>query len=247
MSKDDRRKRKSSSARTSLARALSKLRLASRAEARRLILAGRVRVNGRIVTAPDVRVIPERLKVEIDGLEAAPPERSRHLAFHKPRGTVTTRHDPDGRPTVFDVLGEAGRGLVAVGRLDRASTGLLLFTTDTQLANRLTDPDNRVRRRYVVTVRGRVTADTARRMESGIDVEASTGRRERLSAQRVEIRKASGRETHLIVDLVEGRNREIRRLFEAAGHEVTRVHRIAFGSVELGDLRPGQWREVEGL
>ena len=243
MSKDDRRKRKSSSGKkTSFARALSKRRLASRAEARVLIESGRVRVNGRVVTNPNLRVIPERLKVEIDGQAAAPPERSRHLAFHKPRGTVTTRHDPDGRPTVFDVLGDAGRGLVAVGRLDRASTGLLLFTTDTKLANRLTDPANRIRRRYVVTVRGRVAPETARRIEAGFDVRSSTGSTERLSAERVEIRKPSGRETHLIVNLVEGRNREIRRLFEAAGHEVTRVHRIAFGSVELGDLQPGQWR-----
>ena len=247
MSPDAPPKRTSSSANVSLARALSKRRLASRAEARRLILAGRVRVNGRVVTDPDLRVTPERLEIEIDGQRPTSPDSPRHLAFHKPRGTVTTRQDPEGRPTVFDVLGDAGHGLVAVGRLDRASTGLLLFTTDTQLANRLTNPANRIRRRYVVTVRGRVSSNTARRIESGIDVESSKGRREQLMAQRVEIRKASGRETHLIVDLVEGKNRELRRLFEAAGHEVTRVHRIAFGSVELGDLQPGHWREVKAL
>jgi 23S rRNA pseudouridine2605 synthase len=246
MSKDARRRPKSSSGKVSLARALSKRRLASRAEARRLIEAGRVHVNGRVVTNPDLRVTPEQLNIEIDGQVAAPIASPRHLAFHKPRGTVTTHRDPEGRPTVFDVLGDAGRGLVAVGRLDRASTGLLLFTSDTQLANRLTDPANRVRRRYVVTVRGRVAPETAKRLEAGIDVRSSTGA-ERLGAERVEIRKASGRETHLIVDLVEGRNREIRRLFEAVGHDVTRVHRIAFGSVELGDLQPGQWRVIDKL
>lgn len=229
----------------SLSRALSKRRLASRAEARRLISAGRVRINGRIVTNPDLRVTPERLQIEIDGRPAAPAGTPRHLAFHKPRGVVTTRRDPEGRPTVFDVLGDAGRGLVAVGRLDRASTGLLLFTNDTQLANRLTDPKHRVRRRYVVTVRGRVAPGTAALLEAGVDVRTSAGTSERLAAGRVEIRKASGRETHLIVDLVEGRNREIRRLFEAAGHEVTRVHRIAFGDIELGDLPPGEWRTIE--
>jgi 23S rRNA pseudouridine2605 synthase len=247
MSKDARRKRTSSFGKVSLARALSKRRLASRAEARRLIEAGRVRVNGRVVANPERRVTPERLEIQIDGETAAPPAAPRHLAFHKPRGTVTTRHDPEGRPTVFDVLGDAGRGLVAVGRLDRASTGLLLFTTDTQLANRLTDPKSRIRRRYAVTVRGRVTPETATRIESGIDVNTSTGSTERMSAERVEIRKVSGRETHMIVDLVEGKNREIRRVFEAAGHDVTRVHRIAFGSIELGDLQPGQWKKLVKL
>jgi 23S rRNA pseudouridine2605 synthase len=224
-----------------LDRALSKLGLASRTEARKLIADGRVQVNGRVVRSAATAVIPERARISIDG---APPRSHgraarRILLFHKPRGTVTTRRDPEGRRTVFDVLGTEARGLVAVGRLDLASTGLLIFTSDTQLANRLTDPAARVSRRYVVTVRGRVTPETARRIEDGFLVQS-----ERLSAQHVEIRKASNRETHLIVELLEGRNRELRRLFEAVGHEVTRVHRISFGEYELGDLQPGEWREV---
>lgn len=221
-----------------LDRALSKLGLASRADARRLIADGRVAVNGRVVTRPATMVVPERARISIDG--AAPTEgraARRTLLFHKPRGTVTTRRDPEGRRTVFDVLGDAGRGLVAVGRLDVASTGLLVFTNDTQLANRLTDPANRVMRQYVVTVRGRVLPETARRLEDGVSVSG-----ERLAASRVEIRKASGRETHLIVELTEGRNRELRRIFGAAGHEPTRIHRVRFGEYELGDLQPGQWR-----
>jgi pseudouridine synthase len=147
---------------------------------------------------------------------------------------------------VFDILGEAGRGLVAVGRLDLASTGLLILTNDTQLAHRLTDPAERVPRRYVVTVRGRVTPETVRAIERGLTVPSrgGAGEAERLSASRVEIRKASDRETHLIVELTEGRNRELRRLFEAVGREVTRVHRISFGEYELGDLQPGRWREL---
>jgi 23S rRNA pseudouridine2605 synthase len=147
---------------------------------------------------------------------------------------------------VFDVLGEAGRGLVAVGRLDLASTGLLIFTNDTQLAHRLTDPARGVPRTYLVTVRGLVTPETARRLEEGLVVPAARphGRTERLTASRVEIRKASNRETHLVVALTEGKNRELRRLFDAAGCEVTRIHRISFGEYGLGDLQPGQWREV---
>jgi len=234
----------------SLDRALSKLGLASRADARRLILDGRVAVNGRIVRRPAALVVPERAELKVDGGASSAPFGSRGprrvLLLHKPRGVVTTRRDPRGRRTVFDLLGDAGHGLIAVGRLDLASTGLLIFTSDTQLANRLTDPSARVPRTYVVTVRGRVTPETARRLGEGVTVAASRrgGQPERLSASRVEIRKASNRETHLIVELLEGKNRELRRLFTAAGHEPTRIHRINFGEYELGDLQPGAWREL---
>jgi 23S rRNA pseudouridine2605 synthase len=240
------RKAPANRGRVALDRALSKLGLASRAEARQLIAGGRVVVNGRVARDPATAVVPERAHISIDGAPAAHGRpRRRILLFHKPRGTVTTRRDPDGRATVFDVLGEAGAGLVAVGRLDLASTGLLIFTNDTQLANRLTDPSRRVTRVYVVSVRGRVTPETARRLEAGLIVPAATGgRSERLSASKIEIHKASGRETHLIVTLTEGRNRELRRLFSAAGHEPTRIHRVRFGEYELGDLQPGHWREM---
>ena len=231
----------------SLDRALSKLGLASRAEARRLIAAGRVLVDGRVVRQPAAAVVPERARISIDGDEAVAGKSARRvLIFHKPRGTVTTRRDPEGRKTVFDVLGDAGRGLVAVGRLDLASTGLLIFTNDTQLANRLTDPSAQIPRRYVVTVRGRVEPDTARAIERGFVAPGARAGNpaERLSATSVEIRKASARESHLLVELNEGRNRELRRLFEAVGHDVTRVHRVSFGDYELGDLQPGTWREL---
>jgi pseudouridine synthase len=231
----------------SLDRALSKRGLASRAEARLWIVDGRVAIDGRVVRNPSMPVVPERVRLTIDGV--APPDTAparRVVLFHKPRGTVTTRRDPQGRPTVFDILGEAGRGLIAVGRLDLASTGLLILTNDTQLANRLTDPDAQVQRRYVVTVRGRLSPDTARQLEEGVTMTREPGGKkpERLAASRVEIRKASGRETHLIVDLLEGKNRELRKLFASAGHEATRIHRISFGEYVLGSLQPGQWREV---
>jgi len=230
-----------------LDRALSKLGLASRTEARRLIAAGRVVVNGRVVRDPATMVVPERARLTVDGTASTRGRAARRVVlFHKPRGTLTTRRDPEGRPTVFDVLGDTSRGLVAVGRLDLASTGLLVLTNDTQLANRLTDPSQRVPRRYLVTVRGRVTPETVSLLEAGLVLPAARSSRatEPLSASRVEIRKASGRETHLIVELIEGRNRELRRLFGAAGHEPTRIHRISFGDYELGDLQPGRWRDA---
>jgi 23S rRNA pseudouridine2605 synthase len=148
---------------------------------------------------------------------------------------VTTRRDPEGRPTVFDLLGETGRGLIAVGRLDRGTSGLLLLTTDTRLANWLTDPATAIVRQYVATVRGALTDADAARMMAGIDD---------LGAHRVHVRKRSARETHLVIELVEGKNREIRRLCSAVGHEVTALRRVAFGGLEIGDLAPGASREV---
>jgi 23S rRNA pseudouridine2605 synthase len=221
---------------------LSKLALASRTDARAMILAGRVRIDGRLVTDPARLVVPERIAVSIDD-ERREPDARRIVVFHKPRGVVTSRRDPEGRRTVFDVLGDAGAGLNAVGRLDLASTGLLVFTNDTRLAHALTDPARAVLRRYVVTVRGRVTADEVMRIGEGIDVAGADGTRERLRAAAT-VRKASTRETHLIVDLVEGRNREIRRMFEAVEHEVTRLHRVQYGPFELGSLAPGTWRDA---
>jgi 23S rRNA pseudouridine2605 synthase len=221
-----------------LERALSKLGLASRTESRALLRAGRVRVNGRIVSDPLKLVVPETLRLTIDEIPARRPE-SILIAFNKPRGVVTTRHDPDGRQTVYDFLKNVPSHVVPVGRLDHASTGLLLFTNDTRLADWLTDPANRIVRRYLVTVRGEVADDAVKRLVQGID---DLG--ERLTATEIAIRKRSGRETHLIVDLVEGRNREIRRMFRALGREVTRLRRVAFAGIELGDLGPGQWRYV---
>ena len=220
--------------RVALARALSKLGAASRAEAQRLIRDGRVTVNGAVIDNPLAPVVPERASIAIDGV---PVRRTvwRTIAFHKPRGVVTTRRDPEGRRTVFDLLGDAGRGVVTVGRLDLASTGLLLLTSDTRLANWLTDPANAIVRRYAVTVRGAVSDDERGRLEGGVaDLRART----------VKIRKRSQRETHLLVELDEGKNREIRRLFSAVGHEVTSLKRVAFGPIELGSLQPGEFREV---
>ena len=217
-----------------LDRAVSKLGLASRAEAKRLIADGRVQVDGRVVRDASFLVTPEHAGIAVDG-GVAKTAQWRTIAFHKPRGIVTTRRDPEGRQTVFDVLGDDGRSLVAVGRLDMASTGLLLLTTDTQLANYLTAPENAIVRRYIVTVRGAVDEADVRRMMSGID-----GFRARSAV----VRKRSARETHLIVELIEGKNREIRRMLEALGHPVTKLMRVAFGGIELGSLQPGEWREV---
>lgn len=210
-----------------LNRALSKLGILSRAQATGAIRAGRVRVDGHLVTDPATPVVPERVRITVDG-ERRSRAAWRTILFYKPRGVVTTRHDPEGRKTIYDVIGPAAQGLIAVGRLDLATTGLLILTSDTRLAHRITDPANAIPRVYVVTVRGRVTDD-----EAGA-----------LDAASVIVRKVSARETHLVVELQRGRNREVRKLFESIGHEVTALKRVRFGGLELGKLTPGEWRTL---
>jgi len=210
-----------------LNRALSKLGILSRAQATEAIQAGRVKVDGRVVTNPAASVVPERVRISLDG-ERRTRAAWRTILFYKPRGVVTTRHDPEGRKTIYDVIGPSATGLIAVGRLDLATSGLLLLTSDTRLADRITDPGLGVPRVYLVTVRGRVTDEDAGELEAALAV----------------VRKASARETHLTVELRRGRNREVRRLFESIGHEVTALKRVRFGRLELGDLRPGEWRAL---
>ncbi len=220
-------------------RALSKLGIATRSEARRLVLAGRVALDGRVVRDPRMSVRPETARFMVDGVPAAAPAERVLMLLHKPTGVVTTRRDPEGRRTVYDLIQDAARHLVPVGRLDAASTGLLLLTDDTRLADWLTDPRQAIPRVYLVTVRGRFDARAAAAACTGVE-----DREDLLRAHAVTIRKASGRETHLVVELRQGRNREIRRLCAALGHEVTRLKRVSFGSLELGDLAAGAWRWV---
>lgn len=224
--------------RVPLERALSKLGLASRTQARALILAGKVSVNGRVCVDPKMMLTPERAKILIDGKEQAA-ARPMTIALHKPKGVVTTRSDEKGRPTVYGCLTGLSQHLIPVGRLDAATTGLLILTNDTQLAAWLTEPKNGVPRVYHATVRGKVTEQDAKSMMNGIEDDG-----ELLRADRVTVRKASGRESHLIIELATGKNREVRRLCKRVGHEVTRLKRTSFGALELGELQPGEWREL---
>ena len=222
----------------SLERALSKLGIVSRSQARALVLAGRVEIAGQRVLDPGQPVVPEGLAIAIDG-HAVGEQTRRTLLFYKPRGVVTTRADEQGRRTVYDCIGAEAVGLGPVGRLDIASTGLLLLTNDTRLADWLTDPDHAVERVYLVTARGAVSDETAASFARGVLCEG-----ELLVAKSATVRKRSQKETHLVLTLCEGRNREIRRLLGAAGHPVTRLKRVSYGGLDLGALQPGQWRVV---
>ncbi len=221
-----------------LARALSKLGIVSRTEAIALIQDGRVSVDGRVVRSPALPVVPERITVEIDGRPVGR-EAPVTIILHKPRGVVTTRRDPQGRPTVLDLVADAPARVFPVGRLDMATSGLLLLTNDHRFADWVTDPVNRVPRVYVATVRGEVVDAAIGKLEAGTMVCG-----ELLQGERIDVRKRSRRETHLVIQLTEGKNREIRRMLQSIGHEVTRLKRVAFGGLTLGSLTAGRWRAV---
>lgn len=226
------------SGKVTLERALSKLGIASRSQTRQWVLEGRLNVNGRTVTDPAALVVPEQDRFALDG-NIFTPTADCTVVVHKPKNYVTTRSDEKGRKTVYDLLPPELRHLHPVGRLDMQTTGLLLLTTDTHLSAFLTDPANTIERVYAVTVRGRVGDEDTDNLSRGITDEGEV-----LRAHKIAVRKSSNRESHLTMTLVEGKNREIRRMCKAIGHEVAALKRIAFGPIALGHLPTGQYRHL---
>jgi 23S rRNA pseudouridine2605 synthase len=226
------------SKRLTVDRLLSKFGIASRGTSQEWIHTGRIRINGRIVRDPATWVLWPKDSVSIDD-QPIQESVKRLFLFHKPKGVITTHSDEKDRKTVFDVLPDDLGYLHAVGRLDQATSGLLLLTNDSVLSSYLTNPANKVMRTYLVSVRGEFTEAEATEAVVGV-VDGG----ERLQCHSVKIQKSSGRESHLEVVLVQGKNREIRRLFKALGHEVTRLRRIQYGPFKLGDLPSGAWRKI---
>jgi 23S rRNA pseudouridine2605 synthase len=226
----------------SIARGLSKLGVCSRSEGERLVEAGRVRVNGTVVRDTSVRVVPERDAIEIDGKRVGRAERV-YVALNKPRGLVTTRDDPKGRSTIYDCLAGASLPFVApVGRLDKASEGLLLLTNDSRWSAHLLDPASHVDKIYHAQLRGLVDDSLIARVAAGV-VEPETG--ELLAVKRVSLLRTGSRSSAwLEITLDEGKNRHIRRLFAALGIEVLRLVRVAIGPLTLGPLPKGEWRRL---
>lgn len=227
--------------RVGLARALSKLGFCSRSQAWILIEAGRVRVNGALRRDPEWRVDLQRDQIEADG-QTVGGEKKVYLMLNKPRGLVTTTSDEQGRKTVFECL--AGKGLPfvpPVGRLDKASEGLLLFTNDTAWAAQLTAPESRLGKVYHVQVDCLADEPLAERLQAGGEVEG-----EFLAAKRVSVLRRGERNSWLEVVLEEGKNRQIRRLLAAAGINVLRLVRVAIGPLQLGNLAKGEIRALTG-
>ena len=222
-----------------LARVMSKRGLCSRSEAGKLVREGRVRLDGRTIRDPEHRTDPRRAVIEIDGSEAAAAA-PRYLMLNKPRGLVTTLRDERGRDTVYRCLDGAGLGHVApVGRLDKASEGLLLFTNDPAWAAWITDPATGPDKTYHVQVDCIPDAAQLRAMHEGIESDGVV-----LRAKSASLLRAGARNAWLEIVLDEGRNRQIRRLLAALDIGVLRLVRIAIGSLQLGELPKGRWREL---
>ena len=206
----------------------------------RLVEAGRVRINGRVVRDTALRITPERDLIEIDGVPIVRAERV-YLALNKPRGLVTTRDDPQGRATIYECLEGTALPFVApVGRLDKASEGLLLLTNDSRWSAHLLDPRAHVDKVYHVQVRGMLNEATLTRVADGV-IERDTG--EPLAVKRISLLRSGSRSSAWCeVVLDEGKNRHIRRVFTEVGTEVLRLVRVAIGPLELGTLPKGAWR-----
>ncbi|MBL8862909.1 MAG: rRNA pseudouridine synthase [Planctomycetes bacterium] len=225
--------------RHSVERVLSKSGLCSRKQALVLVRAGRVRLNGRCVQDALEPCDPARDDLRVDGQRVAAAERI-YVALHKPRGVLTTRVDPSGRPTVYGLLADLDAWVVPVGRLDGDTSGLLLFTNDTAFAELITNPQSHVEKVYVVTARPRLFDAALQRLERGVELSDGPTR-----AARVVKLGDRGSSTRFELALTEGRNRQVRRMVRAVGSKVERLHRRSIGPLELGELPSGAWRRLE--
>jgi len=222
-----------------VARTLSKLGLASRTVATGWVLDGRVVVNGRIVRDPEFPVLKDQDQLSVDGRPVTATERV-YLLLNKPRGLVTTAADEQGRETVYRCFDGAGLPWLApVGRLDKASEGLLLFSNDPEWAAGITDPATGPDKTYRVQVDRLPTPELLARLVTGIDLNG-----EHLAAKSARVLRTGEKNAWLEILLAEGRNRHIRRLLEAQGFSVLRLIRVAIGELALGDLPKGQWRRL---
>ena len=218
---------------------LSRAGVASRRAAEEWIKAGRVSVNGQVVTEMGTKVDPARDVVQVDGRRVQAEAGPVTLMLHKPYGYISSRHDPQGRRVVMELLPERLRGrFYPVGRLDYDATGLLLLTSDGELAHRLMHPSHQVPRTYRVTVSGEVSQETLRQLRAGMEIDG------REVAAAVAVKKREEAKTVLELTVWEGRYHLVKRLMENVGHPVSKLKRIALGSLRLGHLVRGIYRPL---
>lgn len=210
--------------------------LASRRKAEEYIRNGRVRVNGRIVTEMGV-LISSNDYVEFDGKPVKLEKKKVYILLHKPKGCISTVNDPEGRKTVLDLLQGIEERVYPVGRLDYDSSGLLLLTNDGDFANRMMHPSNEMLKIYIATVKGQPTDVQVERLRNGVRID------DYITAPAfVRVLDIYENKTKLEITIHEGRNRQVRKMCEVIGHPVIRLKRIAYGCIELGRLKPGEWR-----
>jgi len=214
--------------------------VASRRASEKLIAEGHVAVNGVTVTEMGTQVDETRDRVTVDGKPIRPETDKHYLAYYKPLGEVTTVSDPEGRDTVMDKFRDYPVRLFPVGRLDFDSEGLLLLTNDGDLMQRLLHPSHEVPKIYLCKVSNQVTEEELRRLRAGVTLD--DGRL--TSPAEVRLIRREAFDSVVLVTIHEGRNRQVRRMFERIGHEVVALRRVGFGPIALGDLPRGQWRKL---
>ena len=226
-----------------LQKLLSMAGIASRRASEQLILEGRVVVNGEVVMTLGSKADPAQDDIRVDGRRLRFDIRPRYIVLNKPKGYVTTRKDPEGRKTVMELLDGVREYVYPVGRLDYETDGLLLMTSDGDLAARLTHPSHEVERIYEAIVVGSPADEDLEKLRRGVFLE---GRRTAPATVRRGGTSGKGTKqlTKLTIGLHEGRNRQVRRMCASIGHPVRRLTRIRMGPVSLGELRPGQWRDL---
>jgi 23S rRNA pseudouridine2605 synthase len=216
--------------------------VASRRKAEEIILAGRVSLNGHIVTELGTKADPSEDTILLDGKPLQSPQRLVYLLLNKPKGYVTTTSDPQGRPTVMQLLGSRSERLYPVGRLDYASEGLLLLTNDGALAQQLTKAASHVPKTYHVKISGRPSEQSIQKLRSGIAITLGDQRRVKTSPPKIRLLEDARNPWYEIV-LIEGRNRQIRRMFQAVGHLVEKIKRVQLGPLKL-DVPTGKFRPL---
>ena len=212
--------------------------VASRRRAEEMIAAGQVQVNGVTVTEMGTQV-EDGDEVRVDGKIIRPETEKKYVLYHKPAGEVTTVSDPEGRACVLDHFRDYPVRLYPVGRLDYDSEGLLLLTNDGELTNRLLHPRNEVDKTYVARVGGTVTREQVKTLSGGVVLDER-----RTSPARVRVTKQEAEYCYVTVTIHEGRNRQVRRMFEEVGLQVLALKRVGFGPLTLGELKRGQWRDL---
>jgi len=216
--------------------------IASRRKAEELITSGRVQVNGQTVTELGSKADLEKDHIRVNGKLLHGAQRHVYLLLNKPKGFVTTVSDPEGRPTVMSLVRGVGSRVYPVGRLDYASEGLLLMTNDGTLAHRLMKAAAHVAKTYVVKVSGQPTEDAIAKLRAGVSIATDDGKRVRTSPAKIRIVKEASNPWYEIT-LIEGRNRQIRRMFEEVGHHVEKIKRVKYGPLAL-DVPPGKFRPL---
>lgn len=231
-----------------LARFLAHAGIASRRHAEELIAAGRVQVNGVIVTVQGTRLNPDTDTVLVDGKPVRSTSKYVYLLLHKPIGYVTTAYDPQGRPTVLDLLPAELRTLrvYPVGRLDINTSGLLLLTNDGDFSLHLTHPRYSMQKHYQALVRGCPSESVLAELRSSITITEDEGRSHKTAPAQVSLLRKAGNNCWLSLTIHEGRKRQVRRMLEAVGHPMLELSRVGVGPLALGDLPEGKWRYLTG-